>query len=511
MVEITLDPDNNFCVCPINHLKESATMNQQSSATAGMACIATRTVRTVLAQTLPYYSQRRSSWAKQIIGGVALTSLSLSLLAGGEAEAVSFTFEKIVDTSTPIPGGTSTFKGFDFVELSLDNGDMAFAAGNDQKGIGGVYTSIAGELNVVADMNTSIPGGTTTFEVVGSPSLDDGNVAFSGGGLLNEYFYFEEQGIYTNIGGKLNVVADTNTPVPGDISTFADSSYSPSLDDGNVAFTGVGSNGDVNGVYTSIDGELDVVADANTTVPGGKNTFERVRFPSLDDGNVAFEGESFGESGFQYGIYTNIGGTLNVIADRNTPIPGGTGTFEYLNSPSLSDESVAFSGGIFDQDTSGRNVPVGRGIYTSTGGVLNVIADTSTPIPDGTGIFEAFTTPSLDNGSVAFLGYEGLLDPDALEYEQRGIYTNLDSVLVEVIAKGDILDGKTVDDLVFDSEGLSGNQIAFTAVFEDDSQGIYIATVPEPSSVLGTLVFGAFGGGWMLKRKLRKAKISKVS
>lgn len=86
-------------------------MNRSSSPITRIASIATRTVGIVEAQPLLYYSQRRySSWTKQIIGGIALTSLSLSLIANGKAEAVSFTFEKIVDTNTSIPGGTGNFE-----------------------------------------------------------------------------------------------------------------------------------------------------------------------------------------------------------------------------------------------------------------------------------------------------------------------------------------------------------------------------------------------------------------
>ncbi|MDA2921278.1 hypothetical protein MYX76_17600, partial [Desulfobacterota bacterium AH_259_B03_O07] len=59
----------------------------------------------------------------------------------------------------------------------------------------------------VADTNTPIPGGTGTFTGIGVPSLDGDNVVFQGFGTS------EQQGIYTDIGG-LSVVADKSTMIP---------------------------------------------------------------------------------------------------------------------------------------------------------------------------------------------------------------------------------------------------------------------------------------------------------
>ncbi|MEH1839764.1 MAG: hypothetical protein V7L20_13565 [Nostoc sp.] len=64
------------------------------------------------------------------------------------------------------------------------------------------------------------------------------------------------------------------------------------------------------------------------------------------------------------------------------------------------------------------------------------------------------------------------------------------------------MDSKQIKDLRIGREGLSGNQIAFTANFTDGSEGIYIATlvpVSEPSSVSSILASGAFGAGFMLR------------
>jgi hypothetical protein len=45
-----------------------------------------------------------------------------------------------------------------------------------------------------------------------------------------------------------------------------------------------------------------------------------------------------------------------------------------------------------------------RGIYTCAQGVLEVVANQNTPIPGGNGNFSLFGIPSIDNGYVAFIG-----------------------------------------------------------------------------------------------------------
>ena len=114
-------------------------------------------------------------------------------------------------------------------------------------------------------------------------------------------------------------------------------------------------------------------------------------------------------------------------------------------------------------------------------------------VPGGTGTFSTFDefSTSLDNGNLAFIGVDAA--------NQSGIYTDVGGVLAEVVTTGEFLDGKYVSSWDLGSQGLSGNQIAFQVVFDDGSQGVYVATVPEPASVLGTLAF--VGAGLMLREQ----------
>jgi hypothetical protein len=257
------------------------------------------------------------------------------------------------------------------------------------------------------------------------------------------------------------VVVDTNTPIPGGIGNFTDfnSSRSPAIDKDRIAFEGSGSSG--SGIYIKVGNTLKVVVDTNTPIPGGTGNFSDFGDVSLDDKDIAFESLGSSEQGIQVqGIYTSIGGTLKVVADRNTPIPRSTGNFTSFANSSLDDGNVVFRG--FGSSE--------RGIYIKeVGGTLKVVVDNNTPIPGGTGNFTFFNNPSLDAGNVAFEAFSS--------NSELGIYTTLGGSLRKVIAPNDSLDGKIIGIVSIGPEALSGNRIAFTAGFTDGSGGIYIATL----------------------------------
>src|SRR5438270_3219319 len=95
--------------------------------------------------------------------------------------------------------------------------------------------------------------------------------------------------------------------------------------------------------------------DTSTTILGGTGTFtDFPTAPAINYGNVAFMGLG---SGGQIGLYLKLsqyspGDPYKVMADLNTPIPGGTGNFTdfALTDPSLTDTSLTFIGsGAFSQ------------------------------------------------------------------------------------------------------------------------------------------------------------------
>ena len=379
-----------------------------------------------------------------------ITLVGLALLPGNALGEAAFSFTKIADTSMPIPGGVGSF--INLGHPAIDNGVVVFK-GNGAGGQIGIFKH-DGTFSVVVDSNTSIPGGIGSFTGFDEPTVDNGIVAYRGVGDLGQ------QGIYTDIGG-MSVVAQQGTPIPGGVGGFT-SLLRPSIDNGEVAFVGTGSSAQ-QGIYTDVGG-LSLVADTDTPVPSGPGNLTDFRSPPWINGGEVVFSASASAAGHR-GIYSTIGG-LHMIADVDTFIPGFGQIIQFIG-PKLDDGHVAFSG-------------IGQcgliGIITNTNGLAAVV-DQDTKIPDKNETFDQLGAPSFDDGKVAFLGID-LAD-------RRGVYTNLTGTLRKVVDEDDMLDGKDIKKVSFtsDNNGLSGNEIVFIAIFEDESQAVFVATpIPEPST-----------------------------
>jgi hypothetical protein len=207
-------------------------------------------------------------------------SLFVSLLCPLPALALPFTFQLIADESTPVPGGTGTFSNL--LNASVDHGDVVFSA-SGTAGSTGIYRSSGGQLEVVADSSTAVPGaGGATFSSLGVGVPDSGSVVFSGsGGGRN--------GIYrTAPGGGYTTVADSAMVIPGGPGTFTSFSYL-AVENEQVAFVG-GGTAAWHGVYLAGPGGIGLVADKNTPIPDGTGNFTNFQAARIDAGAVAFHG-----------------------------------------------------------------------------------------------------------------------------------------------------------------------------------------------------------------------------
>jgi hypothetical protein len=199
-----------------------------------------------------------------------------------------------------------------------------------------------------------------------------------------------------------------------------------------------------------------------------------------------------------YGIYTVslTDQTLQLIADSNTSIPEGEGTFGQYGLaggfPSIEGGKVSFTA-----DT---------GIYRSVDQSLSSVIDLDTLIPGTSQTFNDFGPSVIRGDQIVFQA--GRWEADS---NFSGIYTSLADELAAVITTGDQIQGKTVSYLEFGSSGLSGNHLVFGAGFSDSSSGIFEAQpVPAPASTLGLAVLGAVGAGSLVRRRLKQRQAGKL-
>jgi hypothetical protein len=124
------------------------------------------------------------------------------------------------------------------------------------------------------------------------------------------------------------------------------------------------------------------------------------------------------------------------------------------------------------------------GVYVVRGNAVSLVADETTPIPEGHGTFAWVNQVicAIDDGVVAFTG--------AGADGQAGIYRQAPGgPLEKVAAVGDVLDGSEVLDLQLGREALASGRIAFTALLHrgDDVIGREtqsVVFVPEPDAAL---------------------------
>ena len=187
---------------------------------------------------------------------------------------------------------------------------------------------------------------------------------------------------------------------------------------GTIAFLGRIDNSS-DGIYKVVNGNVETVADFTTPIPGGVGEFLSLGQPSLDHGNVAFRGT--GSNG-QVGIYAEIADDLRRVADLTTPIPDGPGSFTQVNNAAITGSTVAFIG-------LGGTSFSHRGIYLTTpnDGILRVI-DTQDTL-DGKGISGfVLRKQSLVSGNLLF-GVNFVDGSRAIYVVDVGVDTDGDGVL----------------------------------------------------------------------------------
>ncbi len=296
----------------------------------------------------------------------------------------------IASTSTPVPGGRGNFDFMTFPQISAEAAAFG-GAGKDQPA--NIYLNVAGTLRLFLAVGAAIPSTGGTFTGFGLPTVAQQAVAFVGAGSRDSL------GVYVKSGEVLKRIADSTMAVPGGTGSFS-AFGQPGFDTGGtiafVAKDGTGAYGVYSSSFPAAPAPA-VVANSSTPIPGGGGTFNYFDGAMATEGGITFFASRTGNPPVGVGIYTVRGSGIFTIANASTPVPGASGTFWAFASPAAAADRVVFHG----QGSAGSD-----GIYQRAGqGSLQVVADLATPVPGGHGTFQSFllNSPSAWGDDVAFL------------------------------------------------------------------------------------------------------------
>jgi hypothetical protein len=367
----------------------------------------------------------------------------------GHTDCPEYTFVKIADTATPVPGGNGG--NFDGLKLSMPtvNG-LRVAFRGEGGGEVGFFVGDGTSLNPMAVVGDPLPSGGTIDSIFEdfAYSVDVMNIiATPTNGA---------RGIYGIDATGSHKIVEFGDPAPegGVFSTI----YFVSRQGDNLAYgANISFGPGVSGVFTRIGGVNELVADTTTVIPGSEpTTFGGGSFsdPDISGQNVAFHGGY----GALTGVYARIDGTLVKVADKNDTQPGSVKPFTTFSVPVISGQQVAF-----------RGVGDFSGVYVGDGGPLTVIAQTGDAAPGGS-TFNGFAQHvSTDDGDVAFGGSgSGFI----------GLFVSDPSGLCRVIDTNSTLEGKDVIQVFMGRDSYAKGKLAFLTVFSDGSRGIYLAKAP---------------------------------
>ncbi|MFO0836017.1 MAG: hypothetical protein U0638_13685 [Phycisphaerales bacterium] len=391
--------------------------------------------------------------------GVAAVGVLAIVCPTSVARAQPWSFTKIVDSNTSIPG-TATLKfdganSFQYVSVYADR--VAFL-GQAKSGNGyGVYEWQSGVGRTIANKNTVVPGGTTKIQVYHEINATSRGVTFYAAAPDNSGVFYED-------GTSLGHVADRMDSIPDGSGKFTGIEFRHHSVGTSTAFAGRNdASGQPFGIYRSDDGVLTRIADKTMSPPGHAELFEYF----LD---WRVEGEATYISAFTAttygGIFRSQGGVLTKIVDSNDLLPDGHRivSTQYIRPAG---ENMVFNGFIENHI---------EGIYIKTPSGLDRLVDELMTPPDGSSdTYKGIGDFDYQNGTLIFKAGNEVM------------YTNYGGTMQRLIGPGDVLDGKQVLSVNFYEHGFDGTTAAFWVVFEGDSsffynRAIYTVTIPAPGA-----------------------------
>ncbi|MBW2724977.1 MAG: hypothetical protein JRE71_11350 [Deltaproteobacteria bacterium] len=395
--------------------------------------------------------------------------------------------QKIAEQGTPDPRGSGTLKNFEMVALT--QGDVAFIGldSNDERNL---YLFDGSMIEYVAGASTPVPGGIGTFNfsprsfLFSELAADSGSFALAypaPGGFLPP----PDFGLYLfSAGQSIERCVGVGDVLP-DGGTYSNNTglLQFDIDGQNVVFYD-------QGLFSCGAGGLAQLMERIKTLPNGDSITRSVTGELRSEGgSILFHGNRRPRTGvpivredglFEYDAVADI---PILVLDIPFPLePQVTSihrhNFEnYVASAFLTQWGTLIPGGIYS-DASGSFVQTDA-ISANLNGVITFV--------DGIAFVGVAGEPNLFGPSPSDvpIGCLGGIE------ENASIATDLGGLLEVLIKTGSTFDQKSVLCVISGRDFSDGQQMAFAVYFDDGSNALYTAMVPEPS-IVSALAWGAF-------------------
>lgn len=416
-----------------------------------------------------------------------------------------------------------------------NSGEIAFSGRDFASPDDGIWSNSGGFLGLVAREGAAAPGtgsGVVFHRMIGPAINSLGETALYGVLRGTDVDQTNDHGIWSELGSSLDLVVRAGDAAPGTESgvVFNFLSNSPVINDlGVTAFSSTLTGTEIdetngNGIWSGSAGSLVLVARAGHAVPG---TRPGVLFADFGDprinnaSNTVFSASLSGtgvDGANDSGIWSESNGSLALVIRAGDAAPGvapGVIFAEFGTTVINGSGDTAFSATLAGTNVDGTN---DDSVWAEKNGLLQLVARAGDVAP-GTNsgvIFSSFSgLTTNESGDIAFLGT--IRGPGVLRGADRGIWAmDRDGLFQLIVREGDLFDindDPLTEDLrmisnvtSFLSSGgedgrvssLNNNgQIAFELEFDDDTSGIFVATIPEPTS----LALLGLGGLALIRRR----------
>jgi len=396
----------------------------------------------------------------------------------------------------------------------------------------GLWSGEANALQLVArkgDAAPGLPAGVTTLVPFINAANSAGQIVYSavleGPGVNNPNYAAFWRATGTNVEPLVYVGMQAPTLDPGVQFSYLGQT-DPTLNNAGVsAFAGrvqgPGVTFGINdvAVWTGVPGALDLVVRSDDPVPGAEPGMrfrlanDGVSEPSVgESGEVAFLADFVtpidgGKGGTA--IFLDSGGGLEMVArtgDAAPGLPAGV-TYHDLGDPAVANGQVLFRTSVLGP---GVTIDTMQALYLGVPGAVELLLRSGDPVA-GHPELQWFELPNVyevnDAGQIALHGFVQTSTGLA-----QGIFVRQpDGSVLEIARAGEAIevapgDFRVVRELWMSPQGQAFNNqgdLAFRAFFEDSSDAVVLAHVPEPCGALLAGLGAMFVGGWRFSRARR--------